>query len=230
MKYTLHIKRQKDSHSRPYWQDFSYEGSALTVSQMLLELNERDPLSDCRGIVTSPVRWQHSCFVRKCGACAMRINGKPRLACASFLKEYKHSIITIEPLQKFPVVSDLIVDRSCISERLKAWQIWLEEEARPMGWTFENRYQSSRCLLCGCCLEVCPNYQRGGLFAGAAAAVNAYRILTAERQKTAHYEALSRIYKQEYYEGCGQSLACEDICPARIPVTELLACANHQVR
>lgn len=218
--YIFHIKRQQNKNTPPYYEDISYEGQAATVAQALKEINETKE---------EPIRWQHSCLVRKCGACAMRINGVPRLACATFLRDLKKKI-TLEPLGKFPVIADLIVDRSRIDEDLKKMKIWLEEKALPNAWTFENRYQSSRCLLCGCCLEVCPNYGPKTLFAGAAAAVNAYRIFAESRKTTAHYQAVQAAYKKSYYETCSQSLSCNEICPAKIPVTELLACANQFAR
>ncbi len=58
-------------------------------------------------------------MVRKCGACAMLINERPRLACSTFLHMLKGSTITLEPLSKFPLVRDLIVDRSNLFENLK---------------------------------------------------------------------------------------------------------------
>ena len=58
-------------------------------------------------------------MVRKCGACAMLINERPRLACSTFLHTLKGSTITLEPLSKFPLVRDLIVDRSNLFENLK---------------------------------------------------------------------------------------------------------------
>ena len=51
------------------------------------------------------------------------------------------------------------------------------------SWTHEPRYQSARCLMCGCCLEVCPNFSANGTFAGAVAAVNAFRILNEEQER-----------------------------------------------
>ena len=215
--HILQIKRQKNKDSQPYVQQIPYDGQASTIAQALQEINET---------IADPIGWQCSCMVRKCGACAMRINGQPRLACASFLRDYKKTI-TLEPLGKFPVIRDLVVDRGVISKSLKNMKIWLEEEARPNAWTFELRYQSARCLLCGCCLEICPNYGGNNVFAGAAAAVNAYRIFAESRKTTGHYQDLKKAYKKYYYETCGQSLSCNDICPAKLPVTELLACANQ---
>mgnify|MGYP002237783630 CR=1 FL=1 len=101
-------------------------------------------------------------MVRKCGACAMLINERPRLACSTFLHTLKGSTITLEPLRKFPLVRDLIIDRSILFENLKKLNLWLESEAYMNPWTHEPRYQSARCLMCGCCLEVCPNFSANG--------------------------------------------------------------------
>lgn len=49
----------------------------------------------------------------------MRINGVPRLACSVFLRDIKSGRLLLEPLSKFPLVRDLIVDRREMFERLK---------------------------------------------------------------------------------------------------------------
>ena len=92
-------------------------------------------------------------------------------------------------------------------------------------YTHEIRYQSARCLMCGCCLEVCPNFDFGKDFAGAIAPVNTYRILN-EEQDTSHHEQIAEKYRKHYFEGCGKSLSCQNICPAGIPVEELMVRSN----
>ena len=59
----------------------------------------------------------------------MRINGLPELACSTFLQSLKGKVIVLEPLSKFPVVKDLIVDRSVVFENLKKINLWLESDA-----------------------------------------------------------------------------------------------------
>ena len=168
---------------------------------------------------------EFGCMIRKCGACAMRINGLPRLACSVFLRDCKGSVVTLEPLSKFPLVKDLVVDRSVIFEALKRTKLWLEGDAFQTSYTHSQRYRSAKCLLCGCCLEVCPNFDPNSEFAGAVLPVNAYRILN-EEQDIAHQTELANAYRQLYFEGCGKSLACQDICPAGIPVEELMSRSN----
>ena len=86
MNYTIRIKRQENPQASPCWQEFSFEGSADTsIASVLNELNHRSPLCEKSGTVVSPIAWECGCMIRKCGACAMRINGLPRLACSVFL-------------------------------------------------------------------------------------------------------------------------------------------------
>ena len=110
-------------------------------------------------------------------------------------------------------------------ENMKKIELWLKSDAYLAEYTHEARYQSARCLMCGCCLEVCPNFSAEGSFAGAIAPVNVYRILN-EEQDIAHQTELANAYRQLYFEGCGKSLACQDICPAGIPVEELMSRSN----
>ena len=95
------------------------ESRMRPLRQFLNELNSRETLMDCDGKEADEIQWECGCMVRKCGACAMRINGRPRLACDTFLHTLKSRNITLEPLSKFPLVKDLIVDRSAVFKNLK---------------------------------------------------------------------------------------------------------------
>jgi succinate dehydrogenase / fumarate reductase iron-sulfur subunit len=222
MKYILKIKRQKDSYSESYWQTIEYEcedDGNETVATVLRNI-ENGKL----GI--EPIAWECSCLQKKCGSCAMIIDGKPRLACDFFLKNHrKKGAITIEPLHKFPIVRDLIVDRSIMRENLKRIQAWMGTQAHAQS---EKRnelmYDASRCLQCGCCLEVCPNYCGSDEFYGAAAVVPMSRIINATDKKDR--KAIMKNYNEHVYKGCGKSLACHDICPAKIKTDRMLSSSN----
>ena len=115
----VRIKRQQRFDSEPYWQSFKYEGPRhVTVSAVLDALNYTDDLFDIDGKPTSRIRWECSCMQALCGGCAMVINGVPALACSTFADEVKGDELVLEPLSKFPVVADLIVDRSIIHKNL----------------------------------------------------------------------------------------------------------------
>ena len=237
MKLVIRVLRQKSSSSESYWQSipFETEDENVTVAYALDQLNRMEHLTDIEGKeVSLPIRWECSCLQKKCGACAMVINGRPRLACDTGLKEFckkkrgEHAgclyEMRLEPLHKFPVVSDLIVDRSILFENLRIMQTWVPGSGKVTEKCSDEVYEASRCLQCGCCLEVCPNFYPGGDFFGTAAFIPATRLLTAlsaEEQRN-----IREQYEKHVYAGCGKSLACQDVCPAGIDVDHLLSSSN----
>ena len=122
MHIELTVKRQTVPDETSYLQTFSYDGdAALTIADWLTEVNRTEAK-------TNRIAWECGCLEKKCGACAMRINGIPRLACSVFLKDVvRHGKILLEPLSKFPLVKDLIVDRSSMFETLKRMRMRLQE-------------------------------------------------------------------------------------------------------
>ncbi|MFA4875187.1 MAG: 2Fe-2S iron-sulfur cluster-binding protein, partial [bacterium] len=112
----IKVKRQDDPEDLPYWELFEVELSpGMTVAQALAMVRENPVTAD--GNSTSPVAHDCSCMEGLCGACAMQINGKARLACATFVEEFDGPIM-LEPLSKFPLTRDLRVDRTRILEAL----------------------------------------------------------------------------------------------------------------
>lgn len=214
MKKILHILRRESADREPYWQDYIFitEDESATVATALAEVQTEG----------RPVMWEHSCLQKKCGACAMVINGRPSLACDSPLRDMKEEVVTIEPLRKFPVVEDLMVDRSAMMDRLKQLSVWFEGDA---GTGAENMaFEASKCLQCGLCLEVCPNFQTDGEFGGMAAMAPLARLIS--RLPKEQRKQVSKDYTEAVYEGCGKSLACRDICPAGIDMEELMVRSN----
>jgi len=215
----IDILRRKSAAEKPYWQSFDYEpeSDGETVATALTRLNEQS------GLRSDPIRWECSCLQKKCGACAMVINGRPGLACDARLSAGRKAV-RLEPLRKFPVVADLIVDRSVLYENLRAMRLWFEDPAVQSQRSSEVGYEASRCLQCGCCLEVCPNFDRSGEFFGMAAGVPVTRLL-AELPRS-QQEEISRLYRKHVFEGCGKSLACRSICPAGIEIDRMLVNSN----
>ncbi len=227
MEFLFEILRRKHSEDEPYLQQliFNTDDIGATVATALRTINETAVFKDISGNVIEPIKWEQSCLQKKCGACAMVINGRPRLACDTFLKDYiKRKKIRLEPFKKFPVVADLIVDRSVMFENLKLLKLAAKENIRLNDKQTETAYEASRCIQCGCCLEVCPNFEPNGDFVGAAAFVPATRLLTVLSEKEA--EEIKKEYNKRVYKGCAKSLACMDICPAGINIDNLLSKSN----
>ena len=154
----------------------------------------------------------------------MVINGRPQLACAARLIDCKRQEIMIEPLRKFPVVCDLVVDRSILFENLKTLRLWLNKEAELPDRYRELAYEASECIQCGCCLEVCPNFCMDGKFFGMSSVPVTTRLLTEMPVNDA--KEIAKLYARHTFAGCGKSLACKDICPKGIDTEKLLVNAN----
>ena len=226
MIYTLHIKRQKSPDSEPYFQDFTYETEGhVSVASCLKEINDRSPLKDASGNTAGMIAFDCGCLKNRCGSCGVIVNGKPGFACSVFLDSYPSGKITVEPFSKFPVVRDLITDKSYIFRKIREMEIYLEEKNIKSDKENVLRYISSKCLMCGCCLEVCPNFCADDNFCGAAGAVQAFRILCSENNEE-HRKAVAGHYADHFYKGCGGSLSCMDICPARLNIEELVSHAT----
>lgn len=238
MNIIIEIKRQKAPAAKPYWERFSYEGDGkLSVADLLNTINQNTPVKTMEGTHTAPIAWECSCGEKKCGACAMLVNGYPRLACASFLCDVaKRGRITLAPLSKFPVVADLKVDRTIMTEMLKTMRVWQtdgdicqdEEENKDM-------YRSAKCVMCGCCLEVCPNFggdafgehESDDAFYGAFAMAAAFKAIR-HNEEQSHVKDMKQAYKAHFFQGCGQSLACVNVCPFDVPHDELQSRLNRR--
>ena len=226
MKLTFEILRRPAGAAASTLQriEWETEDENATVATALTDMNRDTSLTDVEGKPVGTIRWECSCLQKKCGACAMRINGVPRLACDTALKPLSGAPIRLEPLKKFPVVADLIVDRQSLYDNLREMKGWLDKEVGLNASAVDVAYDAARCLQCGCCLEVCPNFMTGGVFAGAAAMAPLSRMIA--QLAPSKKEELYKVYTRRVYEGCGKSLACRDICPAGIDVERLLVNSN----
>lgn len=223
----VRILRQTTPDAQPYWQEFDYEyrGDEQTVAGMLDELNYKDDLVDATGERAPRIRWECSCLQGTCGACAMVINGVPALACETFLRNMKGDIVLLEPLKKFKTLCDLVVDRSVVFENLKKADAYIEEYGGAKTEEYEHMYAAGKCLKCGLCLEVCPNYKDGSTFYGAAFANDCYLI--ASRSGSRKNE-IKTAYDAHFAKGCSKSLSCVDVCPMRIPTLASISKMNRQ--
>ena len=208
------IKRQSSPDAAPYWQSFSYNGPMhVTVSAVLDAINYTDDMIDTEGKSATRVRWECSCLQSVCGGCAMVINGVPALACNTFVDEVAKDDLVLEPLSKFPVVADLMVDRSSIYENLNQAKAYIESSSVNSKRDHEHQYSVAKCLKCGLCLEVCPNYHPDANFFGAVFANESYLITSQSAEKPT---ALVKEYKTHFGAGCSKALSCQTVCPAGI--------------
>lgn len=221
MTIEISVKRQKNRDEKSYIQKFLYTGDGnLAVADWLTEINQTEAKTD-------RIAWECGCLEKKCGACAMLVNGYPTLACSVFLKKaVKHEKILLEPFHKFPLIKDLIVDRSIIFDTIKHMKIWMNEKnSSDYSWDYELQYKAGQCLQCGCCLEICPNFLAGKKFAGASAMVEAYRAIE-QNNSDSHRNDMKKEYQKKFFAYCGQSFSCKSVCPQNLPLDEIQARVN----
>lgn len=231
----VRIKRQDGPNAPVRWEEFSVPYShGMNVISVLMEIQKNPKTAD--GRPTSPVVWESNCLEEVCGACSMIINGRVRQACAALVDSLKEPI-TLEPMTSFPLVRDLIVDRSVMFEHLKRIRGWISVDGtydlgpgpRQSPQDQEWMYELSKCMTCGCCLEACPNFNPDSKFIGPAA-ISQARLFNAH--PTGRMEAETR-FEALMAEGgitdCGSAQNCVEVCPKGIPLTTSIAAMNRDI-
>jgi len=228
------ITRQDRPDSPPYKETFEipYRPN-MNVISALMEIR-RNPVT-AEGKKTTPVAWEMSCLEEVCGACSMVINGKPRQSCTAMIDSLEEPI-RLEPMRTFPVVRDLIVDRSRMFESLKKVKAWI-----PIDGTYDLgpgprmpeskrqwAYELSKCMTCGVCLEACPNVNENSNFMGPAP-LSQVRLFNAHPTGAMHKaERLAAIMGDGGLANCGNSQNCVQACPKGIPLTTSIAALNRE--
>lgn len=222
MSVKVNIMRQESAGKESYWQSFDYSGELhISVGTLINNINS-ELIEKDEG--ERPIRWDCSCEQGLCGACAMVVNDRPVLSCQLFCDDLvkEKSEITIQSLSKFPVISDLAVDRSQMFEAMKEMKLWLEHPAKVKPANLPLQYDVSQCLMCGSCLEACPNYSLGETFTGMSSAMSMVNLTLLSEDK-----AFKKEYTKRVYNGCSKSLACQEVCPMEIPIVEALSRMNR---
>ena len=234
----LKIKRRNSPQEASYWQDFQipYRPNMNIVS-VLMEILKNPVTAD--GQKVNPVVWECNCLEEVCGACTMLINGVPRQACAALtdklIEKYGDRPIQLEPLTKFPVIRDLMIDRSKMFDNLKRVRAWVQVDG---SWTIGRgprlpekdqriAYEISHCMTCGCCLEACPNYNSKSDFVGpnAIAQVRMFNLHAIGRMQAD--ERLEALTNKGGLQDCGNSQNCKQVCPKHINLTAHIAAMNR---
>ncbi|MFQ5591638.1 MAG: succinate dehydrogenase iron-sulfur subunit [Phycisphaerae bacterium] len=224
------IKRQESPRGAVYWEEFKMPYSpAHNVISTLMYLREH-PVN-VEGKRVAPVVWDSNCMEEVCGACSMLVNGVPRQACAALIDDLEQPIV-LEPLTKFPVVRDLMVDRSKMFDALlkvKAWVpmdgSWDTHRHAPLISPAEQsiRYIFSRCMTCGCCMEACPQYHEESAFIGPAPIAQVDLHNSHPTGKYANAERLHALMDKGGIADCGNAQNCVKVCPKDIPLTDAIA-------
>jgi succinate dehydrogenase / fumarate reductase iron-sulfur subunit len=233
----LKIKRQDGPGEKSYWQLFEVPWQPqMNVISALMEIQKR-PLTSSGQRVT-PVVWECSCLEEVCGSCTMIINGRVRQSCSAMVDRIAQSgqTLVLEPMTKFPVVRDLVVDRARMFDDLKRVKAWIDLDGshalgpgpRQSQESQEQAYPLSRCMTCGCCLEACPQVHSASDFVGPAA-LSQVRLFNLHPSGAMHTaKRLDAVMGAGGVDGCGKAQNCVEVCPKDIPLVDSIADVARQ--
>lgn len=231
----IEIKRQNGPDGTATWDKFEIPWHAgMNVISAMMEIATNPVTSE--GRETTPIAYDSNCLEEVCGSCAMRINGKARMACSALVDNLEQPI-RLEPLSKFPVVRDLQVDRSVIFENLKAVKAWVPIDGtydlgpgeRMFPQLQEERYPLSRCISCCCCMEVCPQFNESTGFVGAATIAQTKLFNDHPAGEVLKEERLRALTGQGGIQECGFAQNCVQACPKQLPLTQAISDVSRDV-
>jgi len=170
-----------------------------------------DALRYVREEIEPDLTFMYSCRNAQCGTCAVMVDGKPALACDTPLKPGDE--ITVEPLKHVPVVEDLMVDWTYVTEHLRrlAPVAHLDWFRRRDPEEAEVLHELRSCIECLCCVAACPVISaREGVNPGP----TVLRKLAEESIKAGDTFTPDRgtVY------GCTCCHTCEEVCPKDIEI------------
>ena len=224
----LRIERRDRPDGAPYWQEFEVPFQPSMNLIAALQAARKNPVTR-EGKRVDPVTWESNCLEEVCGACTMVVNGRVRQACSA-LVEHLPQPIEVRPMTKFPVVRDLVVDRSRMFENLKKVKAWIPIDGtydigpgpRTSDEEAQVGYVLSRCMSCGCCLEACPQVNERSDFMGPAVMSQVVLFNSHPTGKMNRAERLDAVMGPGGIADCGKAQNCVKACPKDIPLTESL--------
>jgi succinate dehydrogenase / fumarate reductase iron-sulfur subunit len=228
MKLTLKIWRQRSTNAKGYFEehqlnDVSEDSSFL---EMLDILNE-DMIHEGK----EPVAFDHDCREGICGACSLTINGVPHgperatTACQLHMRHFKDGdTIIIEPwrARPFPVVKDLVVDRTAFDRIVQAGgfitartgsAVDANEIPIPKG-IADKAMDAAACIGCGACVAACKNASAMLFVSAKAGHLNLLPQGKAEKDRRTL--AMVAAMDGEGFGNCTNYGECQAVCPKEI--------------
>jgi succinate dehydrogenase / fumarate reductase, iron-sulfur subunit len=240
MKLTLKIWRQKDRDAAGRFVTYQVDGVTAEMSflEMLDVLNE-----ELIGRGEEPVAFEHDCREGICGSCGFLINGVPHgprrhtTVCQLHMRFFKEGdSLTLEPwrARAFPVVRDLVVDRSAFDRIIQAGgYITAPTGSAPDASAIlvprdvaDTAFDAAACIGCGACVAACPNAAAMLFTAAKVTHLNALPQGQPERdERTLNMVA---AMAGEDFGSCSNHAECEAVCPKAIPM-EFIAWLNRDL-
>ena len=229
MKVTLKIWRQADAASKGAMHTYELDNVSTDMSflEMLDVLNE-----DLIAKGEDPVAFDSDCREGICGMCGLMINGQAHgpevtTTCQLHMRSFKDGDeIVIEPWRSdaFPVIKDLIVDRSAFDRIIQAGgfisvNTGSAPEAHSVPVPRDNAtraFNVATCIGCGACVAACPNGS-ASLFMGAKL-THLGELPQGQPERDSRVVGMVAQHDAEGFGGCTNIGECTAACPKEIPL------------
>uniref|UniRef100_A0A7C2P507 Succinate dehydrogenase/fumarate reductase iron-sulfur subunit n=1 Tax=Schlesneria paludicola TaxID=360056 RepID=A0A7C2P507_9PLAN len=239
---TLRIWRQPTRDARGEFRTYRLSGISTEMSflEMLDVLNEQ-----LLGQGEDPVAFDHDCREGICGSCGMMINGQAHgpdpetTACQLHMRRFKSGdVIVLEPwrARAFPVLKDLVVDRSALDRIIAAGgyvsvNTGSAPEANSVPVPHENAERAldaAACIGCGACVAACKNAS-AMLFVGAK--VSQFALLPQGAPERSE-RVLNMVAEMDRagFGACTNTEECEAACPKAISVSNIARLNREYLR
>jgi succinate dehydrogenase / fumarate reductase iron-sulfur subunit len=233
MNITLKIWRQKNKEDKGKFVTYKLGSvsAEMTFLEMLDYLNEKLIREG-----SDPVAFDSDCREGICGTCGLYINGRPNgprkgvTTCQLSMSAFKDGdTITVEPWRSraFPVIKDLVVDRSSLDRIIQAGgYISVNTGAAPEANAIpvkkenaERAFDAGICIGCGSCVAACQNAS-AMLFVSAK--VSQLALLPQGRvEAKERVRAMVQIMDELGFGNCSNTGACEVECPKEISLSHI---------
>lgn len=233
MNLTLKVWKQKNAATRGSFETYKVKNisSEMSFLEMFDVLNE-ELIHEGK----DPIAFDHDCREGICGMCSMYINGRPHgpwegtTTCQLHMRAFKDGdTIVVEPwrAKSFPVIKDLIVDRSAFDRIIQAGgYISVNTGVSVDGNTIpiekekaDKAFAAAACIGCGACVAACKN-SSAMLFVSAKVSHLALLPQGDVERKTRVLSMVGQMDK-EGFGSCTFTEACEAVCPKEISVTNI---------
>ncbi len=232
MKLTLKVWRQANAVAPGEFKTY-----ATTANEDMSFLEMLDVLNE--GLIErneEPVAFDHDCREGICGSCSLMINGfahGPKqgvTACQLHMRSFTDGDeIVIEPWRAgaFPVVRDLVVDRSAFDRIIQAGgYISVPTGAPPDGNAIpvpkeasDRSMDAAACIGCGACVAACPN--ASAMLFTSAKVVHLGLLPQGQPERERRVLAMVRAMDEEGFGGCTNYGECQAACPKEISVENI---------
>ncbi|HMQ00545.1 MAG TPA: succinate dehydrogenase/fumarate reductase iron-sulfur subunit [Cyclobacteriaceae bacterium] len=232
MKINLKVWRQKNQNTKGEFKSYPIDNVSPDMSflEMFDVLNDE---LEKKG--EEPVHFDHDCREGICGMCSLYINGKPHgplqtTTCQLHMRSFKDGeTITVEPwrAKPFPVVKDLVVDRSAFDRIQQAGgYVSVNTGGVPDANEIpipkkiaDEAFDAATCIGCGACVAACKNAS-AMLFVSAK--VSQFALLPQGKpERKTRVEKMIAQMDSEGFGACTNTKACEAECPKGISITNI---------